>query len=271
MSSQTTTMALVLVGCCCVSAVTAGGLWAGNVFCDTTNPDSQAVGMNCAAVYERSPAPAPAPAALTPKQTLLASGQAIQVAPLEIGTPSKFAFSRPPTGYTPSTLPSYTMTFDIQVKAVQSDWRNILAHDDTYRTPAVFICPSNHPTTPNTIQIYHGPSLESKNPIVMDGSTWTTITWTASQEKIQLYINGMLDNSVSTSTAWPSPDPVWNWNDTTRALPSTSSIKVRNVYFWPSARTDAQIALLGASGMGSETTSGYMPEPFTAAKTFAGY
>jgi len=66
MSSQTTMMALVLVGCCCVSAVTAGGLWAGNVFCDKTNPDSQAVGMNCAAVYERSPAPAPGPKSPAP-------------------------------------------------------------------------------------------------------------------------------------------------------------------------------------------------------------
>ena len=63
MSSQTTTMILIgVVGCCCVSAVTAGGLWAGNVFCDTANPDDQAVGMNCASVYERSPAPAPGPA-----------------------------------------------------------------------------------------------------------------------------------------------------------------------------------------------------------------
>ena len=62
MSSQTTTMLLVLVGCCCVSSVVAGGLWAGNVFCDTSKPGDQAVGMNCAAVYESSPAPAPAPA-----------------------------------------------------------------------------------------------------------------------------------------------------------------------------------------------------------------
>jgi hypothetical protein len=69
MSSQTTTMLLVLVGCCCVSAVTAGGLWAGNVFCDTSKPGDQAVGMNCAAVYESSPAPkspAPAPAPKSP-------------------------------------------------------------------------------------------------------------------------------------------------------------------------------------------------------------
>ena len=60
MSSQTTTMILIgVVGCCCVSAVTAGGLWAGNVFCDTSKPGDQAAGMNCAAVYESSPAPAP--------------------------------------------------------------------------------------------------------------------------------------------------------------------------------------------------------------------
>jgi hypothetical protein len=65
MSSQSTTMLVVLLVCCCLSSIVAMSLWGTNVLCDTTNPESQAVGMNCAAVYASSggsPASGPAPA-----------------------------------------------------------------------------------------------------------------------------------------------------------------------------------------------------------------
>ena len=73
MPSQTTTMLVVLLVCCCLSSIVAGALWGTNVLCDTTNPESQLVGMNCAAVYESSggspaPGPAPGPAPAPPAQ-----------------------------------------------------------------------------------------------------------------------------------------------------------------------------------------------------------
>jgi len=52
------------------------------------------------------------------------------------------------------------------------------------------------------------------------------------------------------------------------------TVNVGNVYWWNSALTAAQIAQLkvpSAPTPGVATTSYYMPEPFTAAKTFAGY
>ena len=129
MSSQSTTMALVLVGCCCVSSVVAGGLWAGNVFCDTSNPDDQAAGMNCAAVYERSPAPkspgpapgpAPAPATLTPLQTLLASAKAIQVPAVDPATLSgTWGAAITPTEPTGPTI-KYSFTMDVKLESTWS-------------------------------------------------------------------------------------------------------------------------------------------------------
>jgi hypothetical protein len=50
-----------------------------------------------------------------------------------------------------------------------------------------------------------------------------------------------------------------------------TGIKVKNAYYFGKALTASEMALLGASGMGSGTTSGYMPEPYTAEKDFAGY
>ena len=54
MSSQSTTMLVVLLVCCCLSSIVAMSLWGTNVLCDTTNPESQAVGMDCPSVYESS-------------------------------------------------------------------------------------------------------------------------------------------------------------------------------------------------------------------------
>ena len=50
-----------------------------------------------------------------------------------------------------------------------------------------------------------------------------------------------------------------------------TGIKVKNAYYFGKSLSASEMALLGASGMGSGTTSGYMTEPFTAEKDFAGY
>ena len=238
MPMSTAVMGIFALCVCLVCVVIAVAIYYSTQSEDTSSPSG-------------SPSGSPSPAAVTPLQTLQASGQSIQVAPLEIGTPnSKIPFTNPPTGYATQTTPSYTMTFDIQVDGAHNYWRNIMAHDDASRGPAVFIWPSDNLDWGNHIQIYQTPnganSVNGKDPLVTDGTTWTTITWTVNNGTLQLYTNGVADNSVTLTApyAWPTPDPTWFWRDTSRASQSPRSIMVRNVYFWPSALTSTQIALL---------------------------
>ena len=240
---------IILVLCLLASLGACLGVYFTNVACGWGL--GTWVGSDCPKDEDVISTLAPAPATLTPLQTLQASGQAIQVAPLEIGTPtSKIPLSNPPTGYATQTTPSYTMTFDIQVDGAHNYWRNIMAHDDASRGPAVFIWPSDNLDWGNHIQIYQTPNgantVNGKDPLVTDGTTWTTITWTVNNGTLQLYTNGIADNSVTLTApyAWPTPDPTWFWRDTSRASQSPRSIMVRNVYFWPSALTSTQIALL---------------------------
>ena len=283
MSSQSTTMALVLVGCCCVSSVVAGGLWAGNVFCDTANPDDQAVGMNCAAVYERSPAPAPkspapAPAALTPKQTLLASGQAIQVAELTITSTPKpvIAAASQPTGITATG--SFTISIDINMSTLPGQLLRVIGQGTNPGNPALWLFPAGSggggwfkfhnggPDSPETNAIT---LVSDAAPPVYNTYYNITAVYDAPTHTSTLYYNGV--SKVSSSTIVPAkyipPTPTaFGWNPDNLTAPT---VKVKNTYWFNKALTAAEVATL--TGTSSGTTSGYMPEPYTVEKDFAGY
>lgn len=300
-------MALVLVGCCCVSAVTAGGLWAGNVFCDTENPDDQAVGMNCAAVYERSPAPgpapkSPAPATLTPLQTLLASAKAIQVAAVDPATLSgTWSAAITPTDPTGPTI-KYSFTMDV---SLPDTWSGIAGSTFPVFThagsPAFYINngggagASWGADATNGVCIYQDTIGPSTDPLVGNrlfqvyrnsftpGTGYKNITFVCDGTYVKYYVNGVEDTNIADVTRRTNTTGVkwtpgaWAWAGMVEAQGTgrkPAGSKIRNFYWWSNKAlsADERTTLLGnAATAGSLGASTYMPEPYTVEKDFAGY
>jgi len=284
MSSQSTTMALVLVGCCCVSSVVAGGLWAGNVFCDKTNPDSQTVGMNCAAVYERSPAPAPAPKSpapapapttptTTPTSSLIASGTALQVSEIDLGAASVPATNKPTLTIGPVTTGfSLSMWVKLPATVTPGVWWTLFAMDGH----AVTLIPdTGTPTLWEIVFSTTGPAGTNWSYMyrLTPGTSYRLGFVVSPPSAPTFYLNGGSgmtgSNMIGTGAVSHSStgsDARFNPNNS-----PLTGIKVKNAYYFGKSLTASEMALLGASGMGSGTTSGYMPEPYTVEKDFAGY
>ena len=301
MSSQTTMILIGVVGCCCVSAVTAGGLWAGNVFCDTSKPGDQAVGMNCASVYESSPAPkspgpAPAPATLTPLQTLLASAKAIQVPAVDPATLSgTWGAAITPTEPTGPTI-KYSFTMDVKL---ESTWSTVAG--STYAvfthaggSPSFYI--NNGIGSPpatwwqkNGVLIYQA-TVGGTGGQLMQVYADSFVPSTASYKNIMVvcdgtavnyYVDGVLatvtnGSSVNTTgVKWNTG--AWAWGGMVEAggvAPPLGKSKIRNFYWWSNKAlsADERTTLLGNAAMaGSLGASTYMPEPYTVEKDFAGY
>lgn len=315
MSSQATSKALPiligLVACCCVSSVVAGGLWAGNVFCDTTNPDDQAVGMNCASVYERSPAPgpapkspapAPAPATLTPLQTLLASAKAIQVAAVDPSTLSgTWGAAITPTDPTGPTI-KYSFTMDVSLPDTWSSLAGstfpVFAHAGS---PAFYINngggagASWGADATNGVCIYQDTIGASTDPEVGNrlyqvyrnsftpGQGYKNITFVCDGTYVKYYVNGVEDTNIAdaarrTNTTGVKWTPgAWAWTGMVEAQGTgrkPAGSKIRNFYWWSNKAlsADERTTLLGnAATAGSLGASTYMPEPYTVEKDFAGY
>ena len=217
--------------------------------------------------------PAAAAATETPKQTLLESGQAIQVAEAEISTaPPTFT---PPTGIDTSKV-SYSMTMDVQIAQAGPSWRNIMNNgthdccDATSRRPAVFIT-GNDAAPPNRIHIVHGANEDNNKNIVTSFAatpgTYFNLTWVVDGGKLTTYINGTKDSAgtVSATFNWGTPvQNTWNWNQylkeyTTRTQNTAGSVKVKNVYWFNKPLTDADVTTLTTAS----TTSTYAPQPFS--------
>lgn len=217
----------------------------------------------------------PAAAASTttsPRATLLATGQAIQVAEAEISTsPPTFT---PPTGID-RTKVSYTMSMDVLIAQTGPSWRNIMNNgthdccDATSRRPAVFITGSDA-APPNRIHIVHGANEDNNKNIVTSFAatlgTYFNVTWVVDGGKLTTYINGTKDSAgtVSGTFNWGTHTPTWKWNQylseyTTRTQNTAGSVKVKNAYWFNKALTDAEITTLTTAG----TTSTYAPEPYS--------
>ena len=209
----------------------------------------------------------------SPRATLLATGQAIQVAEAEISTaPPTFT---PPTGID-TTKVSYTMSMDVNIAQTGPSWRNIMNNgthdccDATSRRPAVFITGSDA-APPNRIHIVHGANEDNNKNIVTSFAatlgTYFNLTWVVDGGKLTTYVNGVKDSAgtVSATFNWGTPvQNTWNWNQylkeyTTRTQNTAGSVKVKNAYWFNKALTDAEVTTLTTAS----TTSTYAPEPYS--------
>ena len=260
-------MLVVLVVCCCLSSIVAGALWGTNVLCDTTNPESQSVGMNCAAVYESSggstaPAsggsPAPAPATLTPKQTLLNSGQAIQVAEQTISVATPPTITTQPTGITATG--SFTLSIDINMSTLPGQLVRVIGQGVHPSHPGLWLFPAGV-AGDVWVRFHIGNSavdlVTGTAPPVYNTYYNVTIVYNAPSTTATIYYNGV---SKSSSTAivpagYIPPTPtnfIFNQENVT-----APTIKVKNTYWFNKALTAAEVTTLVG------TTSTYMPQPLT--------
>jgi hypothetical protein len=177
---------------------------------------------------------------------------------------------------------------DINIAESGPSWRNVFNNgshdccDTTSRHPAVFITGTDA-APPNRIHIVHGANGSENTSMVSKFAatlgSWFNVTWVVNGSTLSTYFNGVADETASGTFNWGTAAAQWRWNQYFSEYPNRTqntkgSVKVANAYFWPSALTAAQIAQLkipAAPTPGVATTSYYMPEPFTAAKTFAGY
>jgi len=281
---------LGVVACCCLSSVVAGGLWAGNVLCDTTDPGDQSVGMNCASVYESSGSPAtgtPAgtPAALTPLQTLLASAKAIQVAAVDPATlTGTWAAAITPTDPTGPTI-KYSFTMDVNL---DSTWSTVAG--STY---PVFTHAGGSPSfyinnggaagaswgadATNGVLIYQSTAVGQLMQVYRNsftpGTGYKNITFVCDGTDVKYYVNGVEDTNISdaanrtnkTGVKWNSG--TWAWAGLNQGGPiPTGKSKIRNFYWWSNKAlsADERTTLLGsATTAGSLGSSTYMPQPLS--------
>jgi len=214
---------------------------------------------------------APAAAAKTPKQTLLESGQAIQVAEAEISTAPP-AFTAP-TGIDTSKV-SYSMTMDVNIAQVGRSWRNIMNSGDpdwppgtVSRRPAVFITGNDY-APPNRIQIVHASTEDQNKNIVTSFAatpgTYFNLTWVVDGGKLTTYINGNKDSAGTVNGTFNWGTPAWKWNAYKTQYPSRAenvdgSVKVKNAYWFNKALSDTDVTTLAAAS----TTSTYVPQPYS--------
>jgi hypothetical protein len=135
------------------------------------------------------------------------------------------------------------------------------------RRPAVFIT-GNDAAPPNRIHIVHG-STEDQNKNIVTAfaatpGTYFNLTWVVDNGKLTTYINGQKDAAGTVNGTFTWGTNAWKWNAYLTQYPSrkentTGSVKVKNVYWFNKALSDADIATL--TGTGAGTTSKYTPEP----------
>ena len=230
---------------------------------------SSPVAPSPAAVTSPASPASPASPVKTPKQTLLASGQAIQVTEADISTaPPTFT---PPTGID-TTKVSYTMTMDVNIAQAGPSWRNIMNNGDpdwppgmVSRRPAVFITGTDA-APPNRIHIVHGSTGDQNVNIVTSFAatpgTYFNLTWVVDGGKLTTYINGAKDSAGIVSGTFNWGTNAWKWNAYNVQYPSRAenvagSVKVKNAYWFNKALSDADVAMLTTAS----TTSTYAPEP----------
>jgi hypothetical protein len=222
-----------------------------------------------------SSTPSSAPAPADPKAALLATGQAIQAAEVDISTaPPAFTV---PTGVPTSGAVSYSMTMDINIAQAGPSWRNIMNHGDpdagtaTTRRPAIFIT-GNDPAPPNRIHIIHGSTEDNNTNIVTTFAatpgTYFTLTLVVSAGTMTTYINGTADATGTTSATftWNDASQPWRWNAYLAQLPgraenTSGTVKVKNAYWFNKALTAAEVTTLATAA--ASGTSTYRPEPIS--------
>jgi hypothetical protein len=202
----------------------------------------------------------PGPAVLTPKQTLLASGQAIQVAEQTISVAAPPTITTQPTGITATG--SFTLSIDINMAArLPTGLLRVIGQGVHPGNPGLWLFPADSGDV--WIRFHVGNSaldlVTGTAPPVYNTYYNITAVYDAPTHTATLYYNGV---SKSSSTAivpagYVPPTPTdFGWNQQKLTTPT---VKVKNTYWFNKALTAAEVATLTATSSG--TTSTYMPEP----------
>jgi Concanavalin A-like lectin/glucanases superfamily len=240
--------------------------------------------MNCASVVDTSgvtastPGGTPSPLA-SPLSTLLASGQAIQVAERDISA-GNVAPEKQPT--LPSD-PTYTLSMDVYIEKVSTSLRNLIENTDinpewlgnpatgsnagTTRRPMVYVNGNGSWAPQNAICAEHFNSSNQQvgicTPAATTGSYFNfMMTVDNTAKKITTYINGVEKSNVVSgqSFTWA---PTNNWilgNSSWGMKSSDGALKVKNVYLFPKVLSSTERSLLVTTSSPS-TTSTFMNEP----------
>ena len=227
-----------------------------------------AVGIYFATKKEDSPAPSPipasgssGPAALTPKQTLLASGQAIQVAEQTISVATPPTITTQPTGITATG--SFTLSIDINMTTLPNGaLLRVIGQGVHPGQPGLWLFPAG--AGGNVWLRFHvGNSaidlVTDKTPPTYNTYYNITAVYDAPTRTATLYYNGVSKSSSTAidPTGFAPPTPaMFGWNQQNLTAPT---VKVKNTYWFNKALTAAEVSTL--TGTSSGTTSTYMPEP----------
>lgn len=219
----------------------------------------------------------PAPATKTPLETLLASGQALQVEELDIFKGKQMPFAISPTGID-TTKVTYSMSLDIiVVKELSEWWYSILSNnnkqdypiDSTVRRPGVWLTGAKTEFGARKVHIDHANANNQQGAIITEFAatigTYFNLTFVVDNGKGTTYINGVKDSKGEWSWAFTwSTENAWTWNLYNHA---ESEIKVKNVYWFNKALTADEAKLIGTKQ--TSGTSMYAlppknePEPYS--------
>lgn len=271
---DSTGILLIMMMCCCALIVAAAGgyYWyteGGGKETLAGAKKAEAGEMDSASLAALAPAPipslAPAPAPADPKAALQATGQAIQVAEVDISTaPPAFTV---PTGVPTTGAVTYTMTMDVNIAQTAPGWRNVMNHgasdavSPTTRRPSVFIT-GNDAAPPNRIHVVHGATEDDNKNIITTFAatpgTYFTLTWVVDAGTMTVYVNGTKDaTGTATGTfTWLDAAQPWNWIAST-----PGAVKVKNAYWFNKALTAAEVTTLATAA--ASGTSTYRPEPIS--------
>ena len=208
-----------------------------------------------------------------PASSLIASGTALQVSEIDLGAVSVPATNKPTLTIGPVTTGfSLSMWVKLPATVTPGVWWTLFGMDGHYVT---LMPDTGTPTLWEIVFSTTGPAGQNWSYMYrLTPGTYYRLGFVVSPPSAPTFYldggSGMTGSNMigtgAVSHGSTGSDARFNPNNS-----PLTGIKVKNAYYFGKSLTASEMALLGASGMGSGTTSGYMPEPFTAEKDFAGY
>jgi len=244
--SSPAAMGIIALVACCICACVAVAIYYATAG-DATTPSP-------------SPAGSPSPATLTAKQTLLATGQAIQVAEQTISVATPPTITTQPTGITATG--SFTLSIDINMSTLPGTGQlvRVIGQGVHPGNPGLWLFPAGADGT-TWLRMHVGNSafdlVTGTAPPVYNTYYNITAVYDAPTHTCTLYYNGVSKSSSTgiVPAGYVPPTPTdFGWNQQKVTAPT---IKVKNTYWFNKALTAAEVTTLVG------TTSTYMPQPLT--------
>jgi hypothetical protein len=233
-----------------------------------------------------------------PRQTMWDTGFKSLDAPLWVGHNSPF-IQKPP--FVNDTTPvTYTLSLDLWVAGIGTNYRNVLVSNPTgatsMRKPLLYMPgTASGASEANKVGFMHTPG--SRGTIDYEGMTylglysataltpgrWYNIVITVDSSVpltpvLKMYVNGTLESTITWQQAWAPGPLTWFQNDkwTLRGVdgpsyggnptdPAQSEMAVANFAMWNRVLSQSEISQLSVPSTvtpGMASTSYYMPEPF---------